>query len=128
MAFHWKYGMTMPGANSITAIMTPGGGAVAAMKPDGGVTKITFKGDTVDACLEWVETNRVAQVTPNGSVSYQKVCKKRGQVANQSSAVNVPSKYMGGIAVGVSILTVDQFPVVAWKGKKITGVLGIAMR
>jgi hypothetical protein len=128
MAFQWKYGMTMPGANSITAIMTPGGGAVATMKPDGGVTKITFKGDTVDSCLEWVETNRVAQVTPNGSVSYQKVCKKRGQVANQSSAVNVPSKYLGGIAVGVSILTVDQFPVVAWKGKKITGVLGIAMR
>ena len=64
--------------------------------------------------------------TPNGSVSYQKTCKKRGQIANQASAVSAPSKYLGGIAPGVSILTVDQFPVVAWKGKKITGVLGIA--
>jgi hypothetical protein len=128
MAFEWKYGMEMKGANGITAIMTPGGGVVGAMTPTGGVTKITFKGNTVDACLEWVETNRVAQVSPNGSVSYQKSCKRRGQVANQASAVAVPSKYLGGIAPGVSIITVDQFPVVAWKGKKITGVLGIAMK
>ncbi|HEU4733599.1 MAG TPA: hypothetical protein VFT22_37150 [Kofleriaceae bacterium] len=128
MAFEWKYGMTMPGANSVTAIMTPGGGVVGSMKPEGNITKITFKGNSVDACLEWVETNRVAQVTPNGSVSYEKTCKKRGQIANQASAVSVPSKYLGGISVGVSIITVDQFPVVAWKGKKITGVLGIAMR
>ncbi len=127
MAFPWKYGMTMPGANSITAIMTPGGGVVAGMKPDGAVTRISFRGDTVDECLEWVDTNRVAQVTPNGSVSYQKVCKRRGRVANQASAVNVASKYLGGISAGVHLLTVDQFPVVAWKGKRITGVLGVAM-
>ncbi|HEX8109456.1 MAG TPA: hypothetical protein VF516_17115 [Kofleriaceae bacterium] len=60
-------------------------------------------------------------------MSYQKVCKRRGRVANQASAVSVPSKYLGGISVGVHLLTVDQFPVVAWKGKKITGVLGVAM-
>jgi hypothetical protein len=126
MAFQWKYGMTMPGANSITAIMTPGGGVVATMKPEGAVTKLNFRGNTVDACLEWVETNRVAQVTPNGSVSYQKTCKRRGQIANQASAVSVPTRYLGGISAGVNVLTVDNFPVVAWKGKKITGVLGIA--
>jgi hypothetical protein len=126
MAFQWRYGMTMPGANSITAIMTPGGGVVAAMTPDGAVTKLSFQGNTVDACLQWVDTNRVAQVTPNGSVSYQKVCKRRGRIPNQASAVSVASKYAGGIAVGVHVPTVDDFPVVAWKGKKITGVLGVA--
>jgi hypothetical protein len=128
MTFQWKYGMTMPGANSITAIMTPGGGTVGALKAEGNATKITFKGNTVDACLEWVETNRVAQVSSSGSVTYQKTCKKRGQIPNQASAVTAPSRYLGGIAPGVSIITVDQFPVVAWKGKKITGVLGIATK
>lgn len=128
MAFQWRYGMTMPGANSITAIMTPGGGVVATLKPESSSTKISFAGNTVEECLEWVETNRIAQVTPNGSISYQKTCKKRGRVANQASAVNAPSKYLGGISPGVSIITVDNFPVVAWKGKKITGVLGIATK
>jgi hypothetical protein len=126
MAFPWKYGMTMPGASSTASIMTPGGGVVAAIKPDGAATRLSFQGNTVVECLEWVDTNRIAQVTPNGSVSYQKTCKRRGRVANQASAVSVPSKYVGGIAVGVHVLTVDQFPVVAWKGKKITGVLGVA--
>jgi hypothetical protein len=32
--------------------MTPGGGVVAAMKPDGAVTKLSFRGDTVEECLE----------------------------------------------------------------------------
>ncbi|HEX3764848.1 MAG TPA: hypothetical protein VHW23_39400 [Kofleriaceae bacterium] len=126
MAFPWKYGMTMPGANSIASIMTPGGGVVASMKPDGAMTRLSFQGNTVEECLEWVDTNRIAQVTPNGTVSYQKTCKRRGRVANQASAVSVPSKYLGGISIGVHVLTVDQFPVVAWKGKKITGVLGVA--
>jgi hypothetical protein len=128
MAFQWRYGMTMLGANSITAIMTPGGGVVATLKPEGNSTKISFAGNSVEECLEWVETNRIAQVTPNGTISYQKTCKKRGRVANQASAVNAPSKYLGGISPGVSIITVDNFPVVAWKGKKITGVLGVAVK
>jgi hypothetical protein len=127
MTFEWKYGMTMPGANSITAIMTPGGGVVGAIKPDGDAVKISFKGDSVEECLEWQDTNRIAQVTPNGSISYQKVCKKRGQVANQASAITTSSKFVGGISVGTEIITVDQFPVAAWKGKKLTGVLGVAL-
>ncbi len=127
MAFEWQYGLTMPGANAITAIMTPGGGVVGSIKPDGDAVHINFKGNSVEECLEWQDTNRIAQVTPNGSISYQKVCKQRGRVANQASGVTTSAKFLGGIAVGAEIITVDQFPVAAWKGKKLTGVLGIAL-
>jgi len=116
MAFEWKYGMSMPGVSSIAPIMTPGGGVVGALKPDGDAVQISFKGNSVEECLEWQDTNRVSQVSPNGTISYQKVCKKRGNVANQASAVTTSSKFLGGITVGTEIVTVDQFPVVAWRG------------
>jgi hypothetical protein len=127
MAFQWKYGLAMPGAGETTAIMTPSSGIVASLKAgDGTTTKISFKGNTVEECLEWVDTNRISQVSPNGTISYQKNCKRRGQVANQTTAVDVPSKYLGGVSPGVNIVTVHQFPVVAWKGNQLTGVLGVA--
>lgn len=127
MAFEWKYGMAMPGAGETTAIMTPSHGIIASLRPgDGGTTKVAFKGNTVEECLEWVDTNRISQVSPNGSISYQKNCKRRGQVANQTTAVDVPSKYLGGVSPGVNIVIVHQFPVVAWRGNQLTGVLGVA--
>ncbi len=128
MRSNWKLGIRLPEPSFVLAIQTAGGGVVASMKPDGDVTKISFKGDTVDACLQWKETSKVAQVSPNGSVSYEKVCKKRGQIANEASAVSIPTKYIAGIAPGVQITTVHDFPVVAWKGKKVTAVLGIALK
>ena len=126
--FQWRYGVKMALANDNAAIMTPKQGVVGSMKVDGDDTKISFKGDTVDECLQWKETNKVQQVSPNGSVSYEKTCLKRGKVANQESAISIPTKYLGGISVGTSIQAVSEFPVAAWKGKTITGMFGVAAK
>ncbi|HEY1550815.1 MAG TPA: hypothetical protein VGG28_23460, partial [Kofleriaceae bacterium] len=89
----WQGGTQLSGVNDIRKIMTPSHGVIAALKVKGDVTGIVFKGNQVEECLQWQETNRVSQVN-NGNVSYEKVCKKRGMVANQTTAVEVPSKYL----------------------------------
>jgi hypothetical protein len=127
MNFDWKYGIKMAGINDIKKMMTPQQGVIASIKVDGDVAKVSFKGDTVEACLQWKETNKVAQVV-GGSVSYEKKCVKRGQVENQVGATDVPSKFLTGAKVGDEIIIVNGFPVVAWKGKAVTALFGIAMK
>jgi hypothetical protein len=128
MRTQWKYGVQMAGVMDRAAIMTPGGAVVSSMKADGNVTKVSFKGGTVDKCLQWKDTNRIAQVTPNGTISYEKVCQKRGQVPTEASPVNVPTRYAAGIAVGTDIVTVLDFPVVVRKGGKLVAVLGVTTK
>jgi hypothetical protein len=122
----WARGIQMAGVNDIRKITTPSQGVIGGLKVNGDVTGIVFKGNQVEECLQWQETNKVSQIN-NGNVSYEKVCKKRGMVANQTTAAEAPSKYLAGVHVGDSITLVDDFPVVAWKGTKNTSVLGIAL-
>jgi hypothetical protein len=113
------------GINDISKMMTPAQGTVATAKPDGDVTKITFKGDTVDACLEWKTTNRIQSYGANGDPMYEKVCKKRGQVANQESATEISTKFAAGIKPGVDVLIVYKFPVTTWQKGKFVSVFGV---
>ena len=124
--FQWKYGVKMQGINDITAIQTPSMGEIATLKPKDDATAITFKGSQVEECLEWKDTNKVKSVD-NGNVSYEKVCKKRGMVADQTTAVEVPTKYLKGTKVGDKITIIHKFPVVSWKGKKLTALLGVPL-
>ena len=71
---------------------------LATAKPEGDVVKLTFKGDSVDACLEWKTTSRVQSIGPSGDVNYEKTCKKRGKVANQETATEVSTKFAAGLA------------------------------
>jgi hypothetical protein len=128
MTYEWQYGVKMTGVNEIRAIQTPSTGVVGTVKAKGDVTTIGFKGDKVEVCLQWKDTNKITQVSSGGSVTYDKVCKKRGMVDNQVGEVEVPTKYSGGITPGVNTIVVGTFPVVAWKAKKLTGVLGIALK
>jgi len=104
--------------------MTPVQGTVSKVKADGDVVHISFKGDSVDACLEWKTTNRIQSYAANGDPMYEKVCKKRGKVANQENDAQVSSKFATGIAPGTSVLIVFKFPVTVWKAKKFVAVLG----
>jgi tRNA U38,U39,U40 pseudouridine synthase TruA len=126
MRSQWKHGVEMSGVLDRAAIMTPGGAVVATVAKEADVVKVTFKGGTVDRCLAWKDTNRIAQITPNGTISYEKVCLRRGQVASTASPVEVPAKYAVGIAPGVEIVTVLDFPVIVRKGGKLVSVLGVA--
>ena len=126
--FQWKYGVKMSGVNDIAAIMTRSEGVVGSIKVDGDIAKVSFKGDKVEACLQWKETNKPTGVSAGGQVTYEKVCQKRGMVDNQTGAVEVPNKYMGGVKVGDTFASVKSFPVVAWKGKKVTSILGVALK
>jgi len=114
----------MENVNDIAPIMTPVQGTVSKVKADGDVVHISFKGDSVDACLEWKTTNRIQSYAANGDPMYEKVCKKRGKVANQENDAQVSSKFATGIAPGTSVLIVFKFPVTVWKAKKFVAVLG----
>lgn len=131
MAFQWKYGIEMPGVLARASIMNPADGTIAALKRDGETVKVLFRGDTVDACLQWRDTNKVSHVSSSGSVSYERACVKRGSVANQESPVEVPAKYIDGLAPGVNVIVIPAtqgFPVCAWKGKAFTAILGISTK
>ena len=113
------------GDGAIQAMITPQQGEIAKIKKDGDMLKISFKGDTVEACLEWKETKKVQQVAANGDVLYEKVCKKRGQVENQENDVTVAAKFGEGLKPGVSVWIIEGFPVTAWKGQKFIAVFGM---
>jgi hypothetical protein len=127
MTWKWKNSkIQLEGLNEIAPIMTPAQGTIATAKADGDVTKITFKGDTVDSCLEWKTTKKVQSVASNGDIQYEKVCAKRGHVANQENDTSVATKFAAGLKPGVDVLLVDNFPVTAWKAKKFVAVFGVA--
>lgn len=118
----------MPSINDIMKMMTPLQGALATVKADGDVTNIAFKGSTVDACLQWVSSNKVSSVSASGDVQYEKKCKKRGKVEEQADPTEVATKFAGGFKPGVSVLLVNKFPVTAWQGKKFVAVLGVPVK
>lgn len=122
----WERGVQLSGINWVTAIQTPGGGKLSSVKKDGDVAKLNFSADKVEACLQWRDTNRIQSVS-GGSVTYQKECVKRGKVENQEGEIEVPVKYVGGLAPGVNVITVGATPVVGWKDGKLKAVLGIAL-
>jgi hypothetical protein len=125
----WHRGfIKLEGVNDIAPIMTPVQGVVATAKADGDITKLTFKGDTVDACLQWKTTNRIKSHLANGDPVYEQTCVKRGQVANQENDIEVPTKFAAGIKPGVSVLIVYKFPVTAWQGKKFVAVFGVPVK
>lgn len=126
--FQWKYGVKMSGVNDNAAIMTRSEAVVGSLKADGEVTKVAFKGDKVESCLQWKETNKVTGISAGGQPMYEKKCLKRGMVDNQETALEVPTKYMAGVKPGDTFASVRQFPVVAWKGKKLTSLLGVALK
>jgi hypothetical protein len=126
MRSFWKFGIQMAGVMERASIMTPTMGTVGAIKKDSDSTSaITFKGNTVDACLSWTETKKISSISPNGTINYEKSCAKRGSIANQTSPISVPTKYATGIAPGVSIIAVLGFPVTVWKGKQYVAILGV---
>ncbi len=126
MKFTWRYGIELSGVSDRAAIMTPGGGAmVASTKRDGDLTRVTFKRGSIVECVAWKDTRKIAQISPNGTISYEKTCAKRGKVTNEASPVEVPTKYTAGIKPGTDIVTVLDFPVVVRKRGKLVAVLGV---
>ncbi len=125
----WKYGIQMEGVTDRYSIMTPTRGAVAGIAKDSDSTsKVTFKGNTVDACLQWNDTNKVIGVRPDGTFQYDKTCAKRGTIPNQTTPISVPTKYAAGIGAGVSLVAVLQFPVAVWKGNQYVAILGVPVK
>jgi hypothetical protein len=126
MKSHWKYGIQMTGVEWRYSIMTPTRGAVAALKKkDDTNSTVTFKGNTVDACLQWNDSKKIVGFRPDGTVQYDKVCAKRGNIPNQTTPIDVPTRYATGIGPGVSMVAVLQFPVAVWKGNQYVSILGV---
>ncbi len=128
MKFEWQYGMQMPGVQDRYSIMTPHEGTVAKLTPNGDSTTITFAKTTIDACLQWQDTRQISSIDSSGNIYREKKCMKRGNIPNEIEPAEAPTKYLAGIAKGVNVTIVGDFPVAAWKGKKLTAVLGIAIK
>ncbi len=126
--FKWKYGVQPPGTDVRAPIMTRGEGVIAKItKKDDDVSSVSFSGNKVEQCLQWKETNKVTGVTAGGNVQYDHVCLKRGMVANQTEPREVPTRYLAGAKPGDTFAEVNRFPVVAWKGKKLTMLFGVKL-
>lgn len=129
MKSKWKYGIQMTGVEWRYSIMTPTRGAVAGLAKDSDSTsKVTFKGNTVDACLSWNDTKKIVAIRPDGTFQYDKTCTKRGTIPNQTTPISVPTKYAAGIGAGVSMVAVLQFPVAVWKGNQYVAILGVPVK
>ena len=124
----WKYGVQVEGINENTAIATPQDGVVGKLVPAGDMTKVVFKKDKVEVCLQWADTNRISSFSAAGNFNYEKKCLRRGMVANDIGTIEVLTKNAAGIKAGDRLIIVNQFPVVAWKGKKLTALLGVALK
>jgi hypothetical protein len=129
MKSKWKYGIQMTGVEWRYSIMTPTRGAVAALKKkDDTNSTVTFKGNTVDACLQWNDSKKIVGFRPDGTVQYDKTCAKRGTIPNQTTPIDVPTRYAAGIGAGVSLVAVLQFPVAVWKGNQYVAILGVPVK
>ena len=129
MKSKWKYGIQMTGVEWRYSIMTPTRGAVAALKKkDDTNSTVTFKGNTVDACLQWNDTKKIVAIRPDGTFQYDKTCAKRGTIPNQTTPIDVPTRYAAGIGPGVSMVAVLQYPVAVWKGNQYVAILGVAVK
>ena len=127
MKSKWKYGIQMTGVEWRYSIMTPTRGAVAAIKKkDDTTSTVTFKGNTVNACLQWNDTKKIVGFRPDGTLQYDKVCARRGNIPNQTTPIDVPTRYATGIGPGTSIVAVLGFPVAVWKGNAYAAILGVA--
>jgi len=126
--FQWKYGVKPAGTDVRSSIMTPGQGVIGKItKKDDELSTVQFKGDKVEACLQWADTNKVSSVDGGGNVHYDKKCLKRGMIDNQTDAREVPTRYLTGAKPGDNFAEVNRFPVVAWKGKKVTMIFGVKL-
>ncbi len=125
----WKYGIQMTGVEWRYSIMTPTRGAVAAVKKkDDTNSTVTFKGNTVDACLSWNDSKKIVGFRPDGTVQYDKVCAKRGTIPNQTTPIDVPTRYATGIGAGTSLVAVIGYPVAVWKGNQYVAILGVPVK
>lgn len=126
--FQWKYGVQPAGTSVVAPIVTRNEGVIGKMKKkDDDFTTVSFKGDKVEKCLQWKETNKVTGVTAGGNLQYDHVCLKRGMVDNQVGDTDVPTRYLTGAKAGDTFAEVNKFPVVAWKGKKLTMLFGVKL-
>lgn len=118
--------VSVPGVNDVRMMMTPVQGQIGKVKVEGDIAKVVFKADKVESCLQWVSTNRVQSYDGNGNPLYEKTCKKRGLVDNDSGTVETPVKFQAGLKPGNKVLIVSNIPVTVWNGNKFVAIFGVA--
>lgn len=127
MTFEWRYGMEVPTVLSAVADLVPKAGIVEGVQPEGDNVVISFKSAMVEMCIEWRDSDRIERVDGDGKVRYQQECKRRGKVETQTDPATTNAKFAGGIAPGLQLITVNGFPVMVSKGKRLIAALGVTM-
>lgn len=106
---------------------TPHEAVIAKLVKNGDETTIKFSDAKVSRCVDWRDTNRIQNITPNGDVMYEKRCLRRGLVEVGYSDVVSATVFTSGLAAGVLLTEELGFPVVARKGNKFVAAFGIKL-
>ncbi len=111
-----------------------GGGPVAAVKPDGAVTKVDFvkKLRKEKVCSDWKDTNQVVQISPSGALIYGYTCLKYESVTinDASRPQTVNSRYAGGVKAKTSVAIIEDVVLAVWPkaGAAPSMVFGVAVK
>lgn len=110
----WKAGPSISAPGQYDKDLVNGEAVIAKLTPAGELTKFTFKGETIERCIQYA--NDAA-----------KTCLKRGILPNELGEGVAPTKFLSGVKPGLSVALKFGFPEVVWnaKTKTLTTILTI---
>ncbi len=100
---------------------------ISKVEAKGDVTVLSFKRDKIEACLSWVDSDKIDSIDGNGKVVYQRQCARRGMVENSMEPLEVATVFAAGLKPGQAVDILSKFPLVSWTGKKWHAVMGVAL-
>lgn len=121
-----RYDYTAP-VNIAAMIATQQIAQIAKVEPKGDVTLLSFKRDKIEACLSWVDSDKIDRIDDSGKVVYQRQCARRGMVENSMEPLEVSTMFAAGLKPGQAVNILWKFPLVSWTGKKWHAIMGVAL-
>lgn len=100
---------------------------ISAVEPKGEVTVLSFKRDKIEACLSWVDSNKIDRIDDSGKLVYVRTCAKRGMVENSMEPLEISTIFAAGLKAGQAVNVLWKFPLVSWTGKKWHAIMGISL-
>ena len=122
-----RYDYTAP-VNIAAMIATQSIAQIAKVEPKGDVTLLSFKRDKIEACLSWVDSNKIDRIDERGTLVYQRQCARRGMVENSMEPLEVSTLFAAGLKPGQAVNILWKFPLMSWTGKKWHAIMGASLQ
>ncbi len=113
----WSAGPPVEAASQRDAALVNAEGTIGTMKANGEMTKVVFKGEEFERCIQYKN-------------DADKTCVKRGMVYDSVGEGTAPTKFLAGAKPGLEVAIKFGFPEVVWssKTKKLLTILTIPVR